>query len=672
MAKKNEDKLSYLQMPLPKGRKKGKITKTNWSGLNYRNTKDTGELSKELNISTNFAPCLTPSYKKRIVKESVFDSRASVNTDGSLYITEASENVNAKDIKYYEGYFIVQGVYEDEVETSDGGTENVLNNLYQIYDKGFNLMYSTHIEKIPGDYCGSGIVEFRYFENFNNITSISAGSRLIYLPRGTEDKKSVAYSQQLPEVVPLKRRFNYRCGNNSGADETIGRYLDENSTRDGVYYLFEFATDEDENGNPLFPGGESYNSSNSIWVRVRNIYERPGSPSYTHYFNKKQPYLLKAGGLTKIEPRECVVPGKPATITIMPDIYYACTAHQRLFGINNECVYASGFNNYANWNLDTANSYSAENAWMSSTQSSDGGNNVGIIAYGGSVFVFKKNSTFEIINTKNPFRINEVFNVGSISQKGIQVVGNYLIFVSEDTVNLYNGSSLRDIGYKLNINSVEEVVTGTDDRRFYMFCRINKSDESRLFVYDTDTGLWSEEEVGTEEVKTTRPVLDDEGNEQKDENGNVVLEEIAEDQYIEYVGFVKSDTGFYGLSSAGRVYRLDTNDYNHDWYVETDFFTNNSIDIKHISRVQMLLDMAPESKVAVYILYDDEEFSPDASHKIFEKTNTEGKEIKLPVRVIPKKTANYGFKIRIEGEGFAKIYQMELEITGGGEKLISG
>ena len=61
MAKKKENALSYLQMPLPEGQKKGKMTKLDWSGINYRNTKDTGEISKEMNISTYSAPYLTPS-----------------------------------------------------------------------------------------------------------------------------------------------------------------------------------------------------------------------------------------------------------------------------------------------------------------------------------------------------------------------------------------------------------------------------------------------------------------------------------------------------------------------------------------------------------------------------------------------------------------------------------
>lgn len=655
MAKKNEDKLSYLQMPLPKGRKKGKITKTNWSGLNYRNTKDTGELSKELNISTNFAPYLIPSEKKKCVfdgedilkkgKTTVSKTRWYSGYSYGNYIDYENDSLQPISVEvisdeeitgFYrvENFLVTVSRYDTLEPTTCTGYssgnvvyddfETVRNYRYRLYDKELNLFHTYTVGRSGYDEVDEGHpVSFTGFSDYKNITNITTFKKFLFIPTG--------HSVNFDKVKILDRDFSYyEDENGSLTDEgeaALEHYIGEMCIDMNTQYYLEYANKIPE-GKSIYIDSDSYKfvqdinlSNSSTWI----------------YFYKT------SSGKYELRERERYKTKDAQMIEVFPKMTMATVAHQRLFGIDDGRVFASGFNDYSNWKFDTASSFSAENAWMSSAQSSDGGNNVAIINYCGSVFVFKKNSTFEILNTKNPFRINELFNVGAISRKGIQVVGNYLIFVSEDAVNLYNGSTLRDIGYKLNINSIEEVVTGTDDRCFYMFCRINKSDEPRLFVYDTDTGLWSEEEVG-----------------------------MVDDGCIEYIGFAKGDNGFYGLSSDGKIYHLNTDDYNHDWYVETDFFTNNSIDIKHISRVQMLLDMAPESKVAVYILYDDEEFSPDASHKIFEKTNTEGKEIKLPVRVIPKKTANYGFKIRIEGEGFAKIYQMELEITGGGEKLISG
>lgn len=667
MAKKKEEELSYLQMPLPVGQKSGKMTKVEWSGLNYRNTKDTGEISKELNISTHFAPFLSPSEVKKTITSGLFDKYYdNSKIRPGIKEWEKAPGISPSDIYYLEGYYIVQGYYEENTTTSSSSsgetTELKQKCIYQVFDKEFQLVQSVIIDDVPAKESGAGVVGFRYFENFKNVANISTGTKILYFPRGIgipegfTTKKDISYSQAIPKVITLKRHF-HEMEDNDVRKGRVGEYIANNCREKGVYYLLECATDKNKNGDYLFPGGEQNTADNSL---VAYTNSPRGGQLTRHYFNIKQPYCIKdknGDGWYKLRAAKKAMVGEADMIIMSPDIRYACIAHQRLFGINDSQVFASGYNDYANWNLDTADSYSAENAWMSSTQSSDGGQNVGIVAYAGSVFIFKEKSTLEIVNTKNPFRINQAFGVGAVSQKAIQVVGNYLIFVSNDGVRLYNGSSLKDIGYKLNINKVNSVVTGTDGRKFYMSAEINDEGRKRLFVYDSLTGLWAEEDVGTETITVPG---ENEGD----------TFEIT--QQIEFVGFTKSDDGFYGLTTSGKVFRLDTKDYNHEWYIETDFFTNNSVDIKHIQKVQMLCDIAPGSSIKAYILYDDEEFNPETSHKIFERQNTTEKEIKMPIRVIPRKTANYGFKIRIEGEGFSKLYQMELGITGGGEKNITG
>ncbi|MEE0840997.1 MAG: hypothetical protein U0L72_10730, partial [Acutalibacteraceae bacterium] len=144
MAKKKENELTYLQYPLPQGGRAGKMTKLDWSGLNYRNTKDTGEISKELNISTHFAPFLTPSEVKKEIKTEVFKTyfRNATGDDGAVEWEEENKpEIFPADIKYLEGYYFIQGYY-GESQTSDGTSEQVQKCIYQVYDKEFKLMQS--------------------------------------------------------------------------------------------------------------------------------------------------------------------------------------------------------------------------------------------------------------------------------------------------------------------------------------------------------------------------------------------------------------------------------------------------------------------------------------------------------------------------------------------------
>ena len=67
MAKK-ENKLSFGQLPIPKGTSSYMTTKLNWIGLNRNDNLNTGELSSEKNISTEEYPYLTSAKKITLKK----------------------------------------------------------------------------------------------------------------------------------------------------------------------------------------------------------------------------------------------------------------------------------------------------------------------------------------------------------------------------------------------------------------------------------------------------------------------------------------------------------------------------------------------------------------------------------------------------------------------------
>ena len=316
----------------------------------------------------------------------------------------------------------------------------------------------------------------------------------------------------------------------------------------------------------------------------------------------------------------------------MPDIKYATVHLSRLFGVSDDCVYASGFNDYANWNLDTIDEYNESNAWQSKAQSNTkaDGNFTGITNFQGHIVCFKRDYMHEIYNTKNPFRIQDIYAEGTIDNRSIQDVDGKLIFVSEDDVKIYTGSNPRIIGYKLNMPRFEYAVSGTDNRNYYLYCEDAKGNKY-LYVYDTFTEMWSE-------------------------------------QSIEYrvLSFAHNKTGMYMLCTDGCVYQMDTGDYAHNWSFETDLITSKTVNIKHIKKLQMLVDIAENANMKVYILYDDEEFDENTSHLVY----TSKKYGRQPIRVKPRKTANYGFKLHFEGTGYAKLYELEIFIEAGGAMYV--
>ncbi|MBR6603036.1 MAG: hypothetical protein IKK94_03355, partial [Clostridia bacterium] len=188
-------------------------------------------------------------------------------------------------------------------------------------------------------------------------------------------------------------------------------------------------------------------------------------------------------------------------------------------------------------------------------------------------------------------------------------------------------SNPRIISYPLNMPEYANAVSGTDGRCYYLYAE-DGEENRRFFVYDTFTDLWSEQEI-SEKV----------------------------------LGFAHNKSGMYMLCADGNLYKMDTERYSHSWSFETDLITNETVDIKHIKKIQMLADIAENANIKVYMLYDDEKFDPDTSHLVYESKGYGQK----PIRVRPRKTASYGIKLHVEGYGYVKLYEMELFIENGGD-----
>ena len=332
----------------------------------------------------------------------------------------------------------------------------------------------------------------------------------------------------------------------------------------------------------------------------------------------------------------------------IPSLKYATVHLSRVFGVDDDRVYASGYNNYANWNLDTVDEYNEANSWCSPSQSNTkaGGNFTGITTFQNHVICFKHDFMHEIYNTKNPFRLQDIYAEGAIDQRTIQDVDGKLIFVSEDDVKIYTGSNPRIIGYNLNMARYKYAVSGTDNRNYYLYCE-DGNGNNHLYVYDTYTELWSEQSI---DVKVR--------------------------------SFAHNKNGMYMLTDNGYIYKMDTGTYSHNWSCETDLITNKTVDIKHIKKLQMLAEI-PETvngfdnvdadgkpaNMQVYILYDDEVFD-ELENKASRLVYSSSKYGRLPIRVKPRKTANYGFKLHFEGAGYVKLYELEIFVEQGGAMYV--
>lgn len=543
MAKSNENKLSYLQMPLPDSRKSYKITKRSWSGLNYRQKIDTGALSMENNISTLEAPYLVPSQKRESILSSYTNPIGMFGFDDFLIVIYRSGTALYIDyIKY------------DEVSEA-----------YTKYRGTLKSSGATSADEYPR--C---VVQFNVYDTPTDPITGSYIKKLLIFP----DKKSM----------------NFEITSNNFA------------INDLTVLVKEFTPSEDKSTPPD--------------TASRNYYYRNSKTNAVYRWVDDTSDSTKSGWKISAPPS-------------VPSIEYAAVHMSRVFGVGKGRVYASGYNDYTNWNLDTSDEYNEGNAWCSPSQSNTkaDGDFTGITSFQGHVVCFKRDFIHEIYNTKNPFRIQDIYAEGAIDNRTIQDVDGRLIFVSEDGVKVYTGSNPRIIDYYLNVSEYKSAVSGTDGRCYYLYCEDEK-ESKRLFVYDTVAESWSEQNIESE-----------------------------------VLSFAHNKTGMFMLCGSGYIYRMDTGDYGQSWSFETDLFTNETVDIKHIKKIQMLADIASGASVKVYVLYDDEGFNKNSSHLVYSSSGYGRK----PVRVKPRRTANYGIKLHIEGYGYVKLYELELFIETGGD-----
>ena len=318
-----------------------------------------------------------------------------------------------------------------------------------------------------------------------------------------------------------------------------------------------------------------------------------------------------------------------------PEINYATVYGSRVFGVDNNLVYASYFNDYARWDLDTADDTSDANAWVSMSQSNVKADGIftGICTYDNHVVLFKEDFTQLVYNNKNPFRVVDLTAYGAENCYAIAEAEGVLYFASSDNVYAFTGGTPKAIGNELDINWYHGVCLGAYKDKLYMYA------DGKLYRYKD--GTWSVRDL-------------EEGIEQ----------------------FATNDNGIYALLSQGRIMQIDgdfienSDETDSDgipsygsWWFETDLMCAGKLDVRRIKKISMLCDIANGANVSVYLLRDDEKFDESTSVKVLESTST-GRRL---LRGLVRGLGGYMHKLRICGTGKVRIYAAELLLSWGGD-----
>lgn len=344
---------------------------------------------------------------------------------------------------------------------------------------------------------------------------------------------------------------------------------------------------------------------------------------------KGEGYIVVVGILDE----EKTINNKITITRKMPDVDFIIENQNRLWGckygiVDGETVneiYASKQGDFKNWNCFmglSTDSYAAS--------CGTDGQFTGAITHLGYPLFLKEGFMHKVYgNYPANYQIQTTACRGV--QKGchnsLAIVNEVLYYKSRTGVMAYDGSLPSEVSYALGGVSYDSAVACGHGNNYYISMR-DGNGEYHLFVYDTKKGVWHREDnTQVDTFCSCRNEL----------------------YYVPHgEGIIKTVFG------SGTIDESPVK-----WMAETGALTISSPDKKYISRLNVRMSLEIGSRVNFYIQYD----SAGEWKHAYSMTGKVLRTFSIPIR--PKRCDH--FRLRIEGEGVAKIYSITKTIEQGSD-----
>ena len=316
----------------------------------------------------------------------------------------------------------------------------------------------------------------------------------------------------------------------------------------------------------------------------------------------------------------------------VPDMDYLTECDNRVWGCSNKenVIYACKLGDPTNWfsyRGIAADSYAV-------TVGSDGPFTGAATCMGYALF-FKENTLHKLYGSKpSDFQLSSLRcrGVARNAAHSLCVLNETLYYLSSDGVMAWDGSIPAKVSAALDagrLANVKQAVGGALDGRYYL--HVSRENEVRLLVYDTERGLWHEEDVCSFEMAST-------GGQLYLWDGRALW---AADPSREAAGQRSEET------EQGVEFALTTGDLGLD-----------SPEERYLSRLTLRLDAACRSRVTVEVSYDGGPWENAAALTV------EGPRRNCDLHLVPRRCAS----LRLRLWGYGQITLRSLAKTFSGAK----
>ena len=316
----------------------------------------------------------------------------------------------------------------------------------------------------------------------------------------------------------------------------------------------------------------------------------------------------------------------------VPDMDYLTECDNRVWGCSNKenVIYACKLGDPTNWfsyRGIAADSYAV-------TVGSDGPFTGAATCMGYALF-FKENTLHKLYGSKpSDFQLSSLRcrGVARNAARSLCVLNETLYYLSPDGVMAWDGSIPAKVSAALDagrLANVKQAVGGALDGRYYL--HVSRENEVRLLVYDTERGLWHEEDVCSFEMAST-------GGQLYLWDGRALW---AADPSRETAGQRSEET------EQGVEFALTTGDLGLD-----------SPEERYLSRLTLRLDAACRSQVTVEVSYDGGPWENAAALTV------EGPRRNCDLHLVPRRCAS----LRLRLWGYGQITLRSLAKTFSGAK----